>query len=115
MTPNELKILKTIVEDSRGLLSPANLINGIAQGDRRSVEHLVAGGYLEEVDQDQQSHAGTYTIKFYRATNKALMKFEPRGKRFLNFILYDKHNLFVLLSLLISIGALIVGIIALKN
>lgn len=82
MTGNEKRILKAVVEHHDGLLSPSNLINGIAKGDNRSVENLVAGGYLEEVPRDHRdTNGGYYTINFYRATEKGLLKFAPWHKR----------------------------------
>lgn len=82
MTKNEKRILKAVV-DRGGLLSPADLINGIAQRDRRSVENLVVKGYIEEVPQDMHGIRGnTYTLNFYRATEKGLLVFAPWYKRF---------------------------------
>lgn len=78
MTENEYIILKSVV-DRGGLLSPADLINGIAQQDRRSVENLVVRGYLEEVPQDLKGIklGSTYSVNFYRATEKGLLVFSP--------------------------------------
>lgn len=77
MTENEKRILKAVV-DRGGLLSPADLINGIAQRDRRSVENLVVKGYIEEVPQGMHGlHGNTYTLNFYRATEKGLLIFAP--------------------------------------
>jgi len=78
MTKNERRILKAVV-DRGGLLSPADLINGIAQQDRRSVENLVVRGYLEEVPQDMKGVrlGSTYTLNFYRTTEKGLLVFSP--------------------------------------
>jgi len=78
MTENEHKILKSVV-DRGGLLSPADLINGIARRDRRSVENLVVCGYLEEVPQDMKGVklGTTYLLNFYRSTEKGLLVFSP--------------------------------------
>lgn len=78
MTESEKKILKVVV-DRGGLLSPADLINGIAKQDRKSVENLVARGYLEEVPQDMKGIklGTTYSLNFYRATEKGLLVFSP--------------------------------------
>ncbi len=78
MTENEKRILKAVV-DRGGLLSPADLINGIAQRDRKSVENLVVRGYLEEVPQDVKGVrlGTTYSLTFYRATEKGLLVFSP--------------------------------------
>ncbi len=75
MTEEEKRILKAVVNRG-GLLSPADLINGIAQGDRKPVENLVVRGYIEEVPQDMHGGLGnTYTLNFYRATEKGLLVF----------------------------------------
>lgn len=78
MTENEKRILKSVV-DRGGLLSPADLINGIAQQDCKSVENLVVKGYLEEVPQDMKGIklGTTYSLNFYRATEKGLLVFSP--------------------------------------
>lgn len=78
MTENEKRILKVVV-DRGGLLSPDDLINGIAQHDRRPVENLVVRGYLEEVPQDVKGIrlGSTYSLNFYRATEKGLLVFSP--------------------------------------
>lgn len=82
MTNNERNILKAVV-DRGGLLSPADLINGIAQHDRKSVENLVVKGYIEEVAQDMKGIklGTTYSLNFYRATEKGLMLFQPWHER----------------------------------
>lgn len=78
MTENEKRILKAVV-DRGGLLSPADLINGVAQHDRKPVENLVVRGYLEEVPQDMKGIrlGTTYSLNFYRATEKGLLVFSP--------------------------------------
>jgi len=78
MIESERKILKVVV-DRGGLLSPADLINGIAQRDRKAVENLVVRGYIEEVPQDIKGIklGSTYSVNFYRATEKGLLVFSP--------------------------------------
>ena len=78
MTKKEKGILKKLVDDPRGLLSPADFINGIAQHDRRAVENLVTMGYVEEVPQDIGGVrlGSTHILNFYRATEKGLVEFE---------------------------------------
>ena len=78
MTNQEKKILKAVV-DRGGLLSPADLINGIAKHDRRAVENLVVKKYLKEVPQDVPgiTLGSTYSLNFYRPTEKALLIFSP--------------------------------------
>jgi len=82
MTKSEYEILKLVV-DRGGLLSPADLINGIAKRDRRSVENLVVKGYIEEVSQDVGGVrlGSTHSVNFYRATEKGLIEFAPWYKR----------------------------------
>lgn len=83
MNKQQKQILKSVVEHHKGLLSPADLINGIAKRDQRSVENLVAKGYLEEVPREHRDvQGGYYTINFYRATEKGLSTFLPWYKRF---------------------------------
>ncbi len=103
MTKSEKEILKKLINDARGLLSPANLINVIANHDRRSVENLVSEGYLEEVPQDQLREIGTYTINFYRATEKGLMVFAPLLKK-----VWYKFK--TQISLWVGIFSIIIGI-----
>ncbi len=76
MSPQEKEVLKTVVERG-GLFSPADLINAIANHDRRIVENLVVRGFLEEVPQDMGGNGLDYTLNFYRATEKGIMQFAP--------------------------------------
>ena len=65
MNKNESEILKKSIDSKDGLLSPATLINSIAKRDQRSVENLVALGYLEEVPRQHPTLNGGYkTINF---------------------------------------------------
>ncbi len=94
MTKEEKRILKEIVTRG-GLLSPATVINAIAKGDRRSVENLVVKGYIEEVPQDIQGPRDTYTLNFYRATEKGLLVFAPLYKRILFAIKGDIRTIII--------------------
>ena len=82
MNEKERIILREVVNRG-GLLSPADLINGIAKQDRRSVENLVVKGYIEEVSQDVEGVklGSTHSVNFYRATEKGLIEFSPRHQR----------------------------------
>jgi hypothetical protein len=51
----------------------------------------------------------------YGLTYLGKLAISPWYKRVWYFILYDKHNLFVILSLLVSIFALIISIVALSK
>jgi len=78
----EKKILQEAISRDNGLFSPADMINGIAKRDRKSVENLVVRGYLEEVPVDKTGLQGnTYTLQFYRVTEKGLNVFEPWHKK----------------------------------
>jgi len=82
MNNEEKQVLKAVVEHTSGLLSPATLINGIAHGNRRVVENLVVKGYLEEVPQDRPFRRDrTYSLNFYRITEKGIMQFAPGYKK----------------------------------
>jgi hypothetical protein len=48
---------------------------------------------------------------YYKLTLKGQQFFDPWYKKTFRFILFDKHNLFILLSFLISVLALIFSII----
>lgn len=75
MTKEEKIILKKAIKNKEGLLSPATMINGIAKRDQQSVENLVVKGYLEEVPRDKTGLQGnTYTVRFYRVTEKGLAR-----------------------------------------
>lgn len=107
MTENEKKILKTVVNRG-GLLSPANLINGIARRDSRSVENLVAKKYLEEVPRQHCGLGGAYyTINFYRATEKGLLVFSPWYAKIWQGIQEDIRTIIIA-----AITALVTSVIA---
>mgnify|MGYP000607281592 CR=1 FL=1 len=112
MTKDERRILKKLV--NRGdLLSPAKLINGIAKGDRRSVENLVVKGYIEEVPQDMHGPRGTYTLNFYRATEKGLLVFAPWYKRIWSAIKRDIRT--VIISTITAVITTLITIFLEKN
>ena len=110
MTKNEKKILKEVV-DRGGLLSPADLINGIARRDRRSVENLVVKGYIEEVPQDQGSRGHNYTLNFYRATEKGLLVFSPWHARAWHVLKADLRTIVIaaITALVTSVVAIFIG------
>jgi hypothetical protein len=84
MNKKEKEILKKAVEDPTGLLSPVDLINGIAKHDRRAVQNLISKGYIEEVTKDLPGPTLgiTYPQDFYRVTDKGLIEFQPWFRRF---------------------------------
>ena len=79
----EVSILKAVAKHHTGLLSPADLINGIAGRDEKSVNNLVAKGYLEEVSRDNPGFGAqpTYSINFFRITEKGLIQLAPRREK----------------------------------
>ncbi len=106
MNIEERKILKALTDDRRGLLSPADFVNGIAQHDRRAVENLVTGGYVEEVPQDVNGgHRGTYSINFYRATEKGRNVFSPWRQKVW-------FNLKTETSLWVGISSIMIGVLS---
>lgn len=108
MTEYEKLILKAVV-DRGGLLSPADLINGIARQDRRVVENLVVRGYIEEVPQDMKGVklGSTYTLNFYRATEKGLLVFSPWYTRMWHGLKGDVRTIVIA-----TITALVTSLIA---
>lgn len=95
MTNNEKSVLRKLINDQRGLLSPVDLINGIANHDRRVVEALVAKRYIEEVPQIIPDFNGGHTVNFYRATQKAYDKFAPWYNRIWQNISSDLRTIIV--------------------
>lgn len=96
MNDAEQTILRKTVAHKGGLLSPAEMINGIAARDRASVEKLVTFGYLQEVPQDQQTINGpNYSLNFYRVTPKGFSVLEPWPKRIWLYVQGDVRNVVV--------------------
>lgn len=83
MNKKEKEVLKIAIERKRGLYSPAEMINVIANYNRSLIEDLVVKGYLEEVQQEVPGgpNHGSMTINFYRVSHKSLVYFEPWYKR----------------------------------
>jgi hypothetical protein len=81
MNSKEKAILKKVVEDREGLLSPANYLNSIAGKDRQSAHRLIASGYVQEVPTTMPTGNGDRNHTFYRATEKGRIVFEPLPKR----------------------------------
>ena len=52
---------------------------------------------------------------YYKLTPKGHKEFNSMYRKAWDFILYDKNNIWTLLSIVISIGSLIIAIVALKN
>ena len=116
MNEKEKIILKIAIEHKDGLLSPAELINGIAKRDRRSVENLVSFGYLEEVPQDHSGiNGGYYKINFYRATEKGHLVFDPWYKRFWRFFTNDFAKILSVIAIILSIIATIISLVKNNN
>ena len=108
MTEYEKLILKAVVGRG-GLLSPSDLINGIARQDRRVVENLVVRGYIEEVPQDVKGIklGSTYSVNFYRATEKGLLVFSPWYSRVWHWLKGDVRTIVIA-----AVTALITSLVA---
>lgn len=84
------EILKKAVDHPSGALSPANMINGIAGGNDKQVEWLVAHKYLENIPVDHPGiHGGFYTLQFYRVSEKGYTVFAPWYERMWFFLRGD--------------------------
>lgn len=95
MNKAEKIILKEAVGRGR-LLSPADLINGIAERDEKSVQSLVVKKYIEEVPQAQHGTGGrTYEINFYRPTEKGIVAVSPFYLRLWNETKKDLRSIMV--------------------
>jgi hypothetical protein len=111
MNEEEKKILKEVLGRG-GLLSPADLINGIAKHNRRHVENLVVTGHLEEVPQDMHGfNNSTYSINFYRATEKGLLRFSSWYKRIWFWIKGDVKTIIIatITALITSLITIFIG------
>lgn len=80
MSKDEKRVLKALVEDRTGIMTPSDLIGDVAKRNRRLVENLVVKGYIEEIPQTYNPWPGLpgstlRTITCYRATHKGLMVF----------------------------------------
>ncbi len=96
MHKKEKVILKAVTKHNNGLLSPHELISVIAKGDKRAVENLVAMKYIEEVPRENRDSQGSYyTINFYRATEKGILKFHPWYKKVWYFLRGDVRTIIV--------------------
>lgn len=89
MNKKEKIILKKAVKYHQGLLSPAIMINSLAERDQKSVEVLVVNKYLEEVPREHNGEV----INFYRVTAKGYARnnifkwFWYKGGALLSFVI----------------------------
>jgi hypothetical protein len=106
MNKEERLILKAAIDHHKGLLSPAELINSIANGNRKRVENLVIKGYLHEVPQSIADFPnGQKTLHFYRVSEKGINYFASWYKR----VWFDfKYNT----TLYLAVASIIFGIIS---
>ncbi len=95
MEKSEKNILKAVVQYESDLLSPADLFNRVAHGNRRSVANLIARGYIEEVPQDMPGWDYSYSLNFYRATEKGLNKFASLPKKTWFFLKRDIRTIII--------------------
>ncbi len=77
----EKNILEQVKNHTRGLLSPADMINGIARKNTKAVERLIIYGYLEKVPEYKPGPNGMQKYLFYRITEKGLNVFSPFYKK----------------------------------
>lgn len=63
-------ILKKAVKDKRGLFSPADMINGIAERDKKALHRLITRGFIEEVP----TEINQIMYTFYRVTEKGVSR-----------------------------------------
>lgn len=103
MNKKERIVLKKAVDSHEGQISPANIINGYAEGDQGLVERLVGRGYLERIYQFREGlHQSTYSIIFYAVTEKGLMEFAQPVQR---CIFWAKNNV----ALWVGVFSVMVG------
>ena len=88
----EKNLLKKLLNHSEGLLSPADLFNGIGEGKSEKIIHkLITEGHIEEVP--HTIHERNYT--FYRLTEKTHALFYPIHKRMWYFTKGDIRTVIV--------------------
>lgn len=119
MNKKEKEILTAIVKDPRGLLSPSDFINGLAKNNRRSVENLVIGGYVAEVQEHKTNLLGDKVINnvynFYRATEKGVARISPFHRRWW-FSLKNQTALWVgISSIVIGIVGLVISVLVFQH
>lgn len=92
-------ILKGAIDHHKGSISPADMINGIAKHDEKSVEYLVAHRYLEYVPVDKPgiNNSGFYTLQFYRVSEKGHAVFLSWYKKLWYNLKGDIRTVFVAL------------------
>ena len=77
MNKKEKEILKEVVYYHKGDLSPADMINGVAKHDNRSVQNLIVKGYIEEY----HKYINNISYNFYRSTEKGIVYFDKWYKK----------------------------------
>ena len=108
MDKKEKEILRKIFLYHERLLSPATLINSIAEHNERLVQSLVAKKYIEEVPRDKIGLGGSVSvINFYRITEKGLMVFASWYKKFWKFFTNDMAKILSIIATILSIIAII--------
>lgn len=113
MNKEEEKILNGLVKSRLGELSPSEFINGIAQSDERSVQHLISKGYIATtIHQNRDLNGNYYDIPFYHATHKGLVYFEPWYKRIWFSFKGDVRTIIV--ALVTSLGTSLITIFVSK-
>jgi len=109
MNKKERLILRSVVRTKYSPLSPDTLIENIAGKDKRAIENLVIGGYIEEVPRDVAGPRGTRRIiNFYRATEKGLIKFKPFYKKWWYSMKTETALWIGIITILIATGSIII-------
>jgi len=101
MKKTEIQILKKTANHNKGLLSPADMINGVANRDERSVNRLISKGYIDEVTTEINQRRYT----FYRITEKGIAR-----SSLIKWILYNtKRYVLYFMSALLGASLAFVG------
>lgn len=91
MNIKEKEILRGVVDYHKGDLSPNDMINVVAKRDNRSVQNLIAKGYIEEF----HKYINNISYNFYRSTEKGMMYFDKWYKKLFFNIKGDIRSIIV--------------------
>ncbi len=110
MNKKEKIILKALVNNPKGQLSPVDFINGIAGRDERSVQNLISKGYVAtEPHPHPGLHGGFYDVPFYFATEKGLLEFESWYKRIWFYFKGDLRT--IIIALITAVGTTLITLL----
>jgi len=111
------KLILGIIKGSNGVADWRHIINKTAlnywERDKQPQEaNTIVKHQLDLLErEDKVIRKDQLPDIFYILTPSGHQEFDSSLKKIWRFIIYDKHNLFILLSLLISIVALVVSIL----